>query len=116
MQQFLKHYRVKIRVLSPIHIGSGEKIKKKEYIYMPWNHRVIIPNVEKMYEDVCARGWEKEFTSFLMDREMERCHCLPGLLKRNFGKQITKHGSSMKWTQGRLLSIVHRVQKRLMHL
>lgn len=67
MQQFLKHYRVKIRVLSPIHIGSGEKIKKKEYIYMPWNHRVIIPNVEKMYEDVCARGWEKEFTSFLMD-------------------------------------------------
>lgn len=64
MQQFLKHYRVKIRVLSPIHIGSGEKIKKKEYIYMPWNHRVIIPNVEKMYEDVCARGWEKEFTSF----------------------------------------------------
>lgn len=29
MQQFLKHYRVKIRVLSPIHIGSGEKIKKK---------------------------------------------------------------------------------------
>lgn len=47
MQQFLKHYRVKIRVLSPIHIGSGEKIKKKEYIYMPWNHRVIIPNVEK---------------------------------------------------------------------
>ena len=34
---------------------------------MPWNHRVIIPNVEKMYEDVCARGWEKEFTSFLMD-------------------------------------------------
>ena len=57
----------KIRVLSPIHIGSGEKIKKKEYIYMPWNHRVIIPNVEKMYEDVCARGWEKEFTSFLMD-------------------------------------------------
>ena len=67
MQQFLKHYRVKIRVLSPIHIGSGEKIKRKEYIYMPWNHRVIIPNVEKMYEDVCARGWEKEFTSFLMD-------------------------------------------------
>ena len=50
MQQFLKHYRVKIRVLSPIHIGSGEKIKKKEYIYMPWNHRVIIPNVKKMYE------------------------------------------------------------------
>lgn len=29
MQQFLKHYKVKIRVLSPIFIGSGEKIGKK---------------------------------------------------------------------------------------
>lgn len=67
MQQFLKYYRVKIRVLSPIHIGSGEKIGKKEYIYMPWNHRVIIPDVDKMYKDIRKRGWENEFTSFLMD-------------------------------------------------
>lgn len=67
MQQFLKHYKVKIRVLSPIFIGSGEKIGKKEYIYMPWNHRVIIPDVDKMFEDLSRRGWTNEFTSFLMD-------------------------------------------------
>lgn len=67
MQKFLKCYKVKIRVLSPIYVGSGEKIGKKEYIYMPWNHRVIIPDVDKMYADIRARGWEKEFTDFLMD-------------------------------------------------
>lgn len=67
MQQFLKHYQVKIRVLSPVHIGSGEKIGKKEYIYMPWNHRVIIPDVDRMFEDLSRRGWTDEFTHFLMD-------------------------------------------------
>ena len=52
MRDYLKHYRVKICVLSPVYIGSGEKIGKKEHIYMPWNHHVIIPNVEKMYMDL----------------------------------------------------------------
>ena len=30
MRDYLKHYRVKICVLSPVYIGSGEKIGKKE--------------------------------------------------------------------------------------
>ena len=34
---------------------------------MPWNHRVIIPDVDKMFEDLSRRGWANEFTSFLMD-------------------------------------------------
>lgn len=67
MQKFLKCYKMKIGVLSPIYIGSGEKIGKKEYIYMPWNHHVIIPDVDKMYGDIRRRGWENEFTDFLMD-------------------------------------------------
>lgn len=29
MRDYLKHYRVKICVLSPVYIGSGEKIGKK---------------------------------------------------------------------------------------
>ena len=41
MRDYLKHYRVKICVLSPVYIGSGEKTGKKEHIYMPWNHHVI---------------------------------------------------------------------------
>ena len=67
MRDYLKHYRVKICVLSPVYIGSGEKIGKKEHIYMPWNHHVIIPNVEKMYMDLQKKGLGKEFADYMMD-------------------------------------------------
>lgn len=71
MNEYLKHYRVKIHALSPIHVGSGEKIGKKEYIYMPWNHRVIIPNVEKMYMNLQKKGLEKEFINFMLDSRVK---------------------------------------------
>lgn len=32
MEEFIKKYEVKIKALSPIHVGNGEKIGKKEYI------------------------------------------------------------------------------------
>lgn len=67
MKDFLKHYRVCITVLSPMHIGSGEKIGKKEYIYMPWNHRVLVPDLKKMYEDIRKKGLEKNYIDFMLN-------------------------------------------------
>lgn len=69
MNGFLKCYKVKITALAPIHIGSGQKIGKKEYIYMPWNHNVIVPEIEKMYADIRKKGQEKAFVSYMMDAE-----------------------------------------------
>lgn len=67
MNDFLKRYKVKITALSPIHIGSGTKIGKKEYIYIPGNHSVIVPDIEKMYADLAKRGLESAFISFMTD-------------------------------------------------
>lgn len=67
MKDYLKNYRVIIHTLSPIYVGSGEKIPKKEYIYLSHDHKVIIPDIQKMYSDVKRRGLEKEFTNFIMD-------------------------------------------------
>ena len=80
MRDYLKHYRVKICVLSPVYIGSGEKIGKKEHIYMPWNHHVIIPNVEKMYMDLQKKGLGKEFADYMMDGRPKE----PSLSQRPF--------------------------------
>ena len=33
LSDFLKRYRIKLETLTPIHIGSGQTINKKEYIY-----------------------------------------------------------------------------------
>ena len=66
MNDFLKHYQARILALSPIHIGSGSKIGKKEYIYLPWNHQVIIPDLEKMYTAIRKKGLESRFLDFMM--------------------------------------------------
>lgn len=67
MKDYLKHYRVTIRALSPIYIGSGVQLGKKEYLYMPWNHRVIVPDFEKMYMTVQKKGLQREFDSYMMN-------------------------------------------------
>ena len=67
MKEFLKHYRMQIEALSPIYIGSGIKLGKKEYIYIPWNHEVIIPDMQKMFLSVQKKGLIKEFTDFMMN-------------------------------------------------
>ena len=44
MKDYLKYFEGIITVLSPVHIGNGTEIGKKEYIYQPWDHMVIIPD------------------------------------------------------------------------
>ena len=65
MEEFIKRYEVKIKALSPIHVGNGEKIGKKEYINLLWNHKVIIPDLVKMYADICKVGLEREYINYM---------------------------------------------------
>lgn len=58
MAEFLKHYSMKIHTLSPVHIGNGEAIGKKEYIYLPWKQIVIIPDIARMYSDMRKKEWQ----------------------------------------------------------
>lgn len=67
MKDYLKYYEGIITVLSPIHVGNGAEIGKKEYIYQPWNHMVIIPDVAKMYMDIKRKGMEDKFIRFMTD-------------------------------------------------
>lgn len=61
-----KYYRIKLKTLGPIFIGSGEKLNKKEYIYNPSKKTVIIPDFVKMYEDIKKNNHEKDFQKFIM--------------------------------------------------
>lgn len=81
MNDYLKCYKVKIHALSPIYIGSGEKIRKKEYIFMPWKKQVVIPDIKKMYEDICEKGLEKTFINYMMDNT-SKCPSLQQWLEK----------------------------------
>ena len=66
MSGFLKHYPMRIRALSPIHIGDGSRIGKKEYIYLPRQHKVIVPDVGKMYADLQRKGKSADYLNYML--------------------------------------------------
>lgn len=66
MRDFFKHYEMKITVLSPIHIGSGEKIGKKEYIYLPWDNMAVIPDVRLLLTEMQKRHIEQQYTDYIL--------------------------------------------------
>lgn len=66
MNNYLKHHRMRIRVLSPIHIGSGEKLMKKEYIFLPNKSQVIIPDLRKMYAAISAKHLASKYEDYIL--------------------------------------------------
>lgn len=41
------YYKVILKTKGPIHIGSGLKLSKKEYIHDRFNKKIIVPSFEK---------------------------------------------------------------------
>ena len=66
MSEFLQRYKVVLRTLTPVFIGSGERISKKEYIYFSKTKEVLIPNMNSLFSDVLQRGLEKEFEKYML--------------------------------------------------
>lgn len=57
-----QHYNMKLTTLSPIFIGDGKKLIKKEYIYDGENKKIIIPDLMKMV---------KQFENYNINSEYE---------------------------------------------
>lgn len=66
MKEYLQHYQMKITALSPIHIGNGVLIGKKEYIQKSPNQPVIIPDLSKMLYDLQLLHKEVAFQKYML--------------------------------------------------
>lgn len=88
MKEVLKHYKIKMDVLSPIYIGNGQKIRKKEYIYQGKKQRIIVPDIERMYMDL-KRKHREEYIQFMMGKEKD---LEKWLITRNY-----KEENWMRW-------------------
>lgn len=72
MKRFIKVYDVVLTTKGPLFIGSGQEIKKKEYINIKQEKRVVIPRLDTMYSDICSMNRQREFEHFLlMDNKLE---------------------------------------------
>lgn len=65
MEEFLKVYNAHIDVKTPIHIGSGIQLNKKEYIYNNTTHKVQIIDINRLYEFCVQNNLENEFSKFM---------------------------------------------------
>ncbi len=67
MQNFLKHYQLRITALSPIHVGDGSSLGKKEYIQQGSRKPVIVPDIQKMLQTLCLLRRENAYAEFVLN-------------------------------------------------
>ncbi len=67
MKNFLRKYTLIMETSSPVFIGSGEKISKKEYIFNVKENKVYIPEMGKMYQFLKERDLLKSYQAYLLN-------------------------------------------------
>ncbi len=67
MQDYLKHYNLRITALAPIHVGDGGKLGKKEYIQYSDRGMVIVPDTAKMFGDLQQHRLDKAYEDFILN-------------------------------------------------
>lgn len=68
MNQYLKCYQVILRTLSPVFIGNGKEIGKKEYIFLS-QKKVGIPDIQELYRQMDKLGKADAFEDYLLGRQ-----------------------------------------------
>ena len=62
-----QHYNMKLTTLSPIFIGDGKKLIKKEYIYDGENKKIVIPDLFKMMDYFEIYRMNGEYETYMSD-------------------------------------------------
>lgn len=66
MKSFIRKYIFEIKTLSPVFIGSGESIGKKEYLYDRDSNTVKIPDMKKMYDGLIRLNKLAAYEEYLL--------------------------------------------------
>lgn len=67
MQDFLQHYNMRITAMSPIHVGDGSKIGKKEYIQMGMRKPVVVPDMNKMFQTLRTMRRDNAYAEYMLN-------------------------------------------------
>ena len=66
-----KNYIVELKVIGPLFIGSGQEIKKSEYIYDRNSKRVYVMDVHKMFDGICKLHLQEKYERFIFGQFTE---------------------------------------------
>lgn len=66
MQSKIKNYELTVTTLSPLHVGSGDRINKKEYIYQKNENKAYIPDLKNMFSGLKKLNLLREYEKYLL--------------------------------------------------
>ena len=66
MADYLKHYQMELKAIGPVHIGSGKKLLKKEYIYRWRRGIVLIPDETALIDGLRKYHVEDKFIDYIL--------------------------------------------------
>lgn len=70
----LNTYQVTMTVMSPLFIGSGEQVLKKEYLYIPHENKVLMLDVRKLAAYLDRKKLLDRYQDFLLDENSRNCY------------------------------------------
>lgn len=95
MEHHYKRFKLSLRTLAPVHIGSGDKYTSREFIYDGKTY--YFPDMGKFYTEMSKLGMAQKFETFLLDpRNQRQGNRLDSFLEdnrvqiRNFGGYTLK--------------------------
>lgn len=69
MRDYLKTYQIKLKVIGPLFIGSGNSINKREYILDRNKNKVYIPKINKMYTWFFKNNFQDKFDDYMLSEK-----------------------------------------------
>lgn len=66
MRNYLNNYQMQITALSPIHVGDGKQMGKKEYIQLRPQGPVLVPDLQKMFQYLSMMHKDAAYSSFML--------------------------------------------------
>lgn len=93
MKDYLKNYHVRMRTCAPVFIGDGTKVGNREYIFLPAQHKVIIPDLNRMYDALMKKGKRKAFEEYMLSEKIPL-----GSWLRDQGFSVRDYGLFSRYT------------------
>ena len=95
MRNYLKNYQMQITAISPIHVGDGKQMGKKEYIQLRPQGPVLVPDLQKMFRYLSMMHKDSAYSSFMLGNSKD------GLGQWLIQQKIDKNRIE-SWTQYRM--------------
>ena len=68
MNDYLEAYQAELKVLTPVHVGDGTKLNKKEYIFQRNTGKVSVMDIPQMYQGLARKGLQRKFTEYFLEQ------------------------------------------------